>query len=58
MLSAAKEKLQEALEIIDDFGAHLPGIYVATAISALDELIKNDEIMIRQDESVRAVNFS
>jgi len=58
MLSAAKEKLQEALEIIDDFGAHLPGIHVATAISALDELIKNEEIMIRQDESVRAVNFS
>lgn len=58
MLSAAKVKLQEALEIIDDFGAHLPGIHVATAISALDELIRNEEVVSRNEEPVRAVNFS
>jgi hypothetical protein len=58
MLSAAKVKLQEALEIIDDFGAHLPGIHVATAISALDELIRNEEVVSRNEEPVRAVNSS
>lgn len=57
MLSTAMLKLQEALEIIDDLGAHLPGIHVATAIGALEDLIKEGEDLSRSDEPVRAASF-
>lgn len=40
MLSNALIRLQEALEIIDQHDAHLPGIYVANAIEALTNHIE------------------
>lgn len=42
MLSLAFEKLQEALDIIDAHGAHLPGIHVASALEVLAPLIEED----------------
>lgn len=42
MLSEAFAKLQEALDIIDAHGAHLPGIHVASAIEMLAELLESD----------------
>lgn len=50
MLSLAIAKLQEALEIIDDFGAHLPGIHVANAISTLNEILADDSAHVDEDQ--------
>ena len=45
MLSEAIAKLQEALDIIDAHGAHLPGIHVASALEVLAELVEVDSRM-------------
>lgn len=42
MLSLAVAKLEEALEIIDSLGAHLPGIHVANALLAISDLASED----------------
>lgn len=42
MLSVAFEKLQEALDIIDAHGAHLPGIHVASALEVLAPLLEEE----------------
>ena len=45
MLSLAVAKLEEALEIIDNLGAHLPGIHVANALLAINDLALEDSTL-------------
>lgn len=51
MLSEAFAKLQEALDIIDAHGAHLPGIHIASAMEVLAELLESDSQVTADGQS-------